>query len=208
METNPLHRRVTFGLMVLVLVGLGVYLIGPAAHGSPKSGGAPAHPRHPAGQSPPPSVPSPAAQPAATGAPDIYQWLPFTPAGLNAAAAVTTEFGVAYGTFSYTQTAAAYAATLQRFASPQLVAQVKAAFGLPGVAAARTSARQVSAGRAVIQSLRAFGPTSITFVIQVTEDLTAESGPSQLATTYAVTLTGSGTAWQVTDIELASAGNS
>lgn len=208
MEITPVQRRVTFGLIVFVLVALGAYLIGPLAHGSssprPRK---PAAPRPAASASQQPTA-APSAQPGPAAAPDIYRWLPFTPAELGAAAARVREFGDAYGTFSYTEPAAAYVATLAPLTSGSLAAQIKAAYELPGVAAARTSARQVSAGRAVIQSLRAFGPDSLTFAVQITENMTTASGPRQQVSSFAITLTGGGPAWQVTDIELASAGNS
>jgi hypothetical protein len=207
---TPLARRITFGLIVFVLVGLGAYLIGPAAHGSGPASSPPARP-HPAsaGSSAASSSPPVAApDPTTSGAPDIYQWLPFTPAELGAAASTVRQFGTAYGTFSYTETPSAYIAPIARLASPQLATQIKEAFSLPGVAAARTSARQVSTGSVEIESLRAFGSTSITFVVQVTENLTAATGRSKQATTYAITVTGSAAAWQVSDIELQSAGNS
>lgn len=209
MEASPLQRRVTFALIVLVLVGLGVYLVGEARGSGARGGSAPApRPTLAASPSPAPPSPGPAGPPAASAVPDIYQWLPFTPAGLAAAASAARQFAAAYGTFSYTQTAAAYAASFKSLASAELASEIAAAYSVPGVAAARTSARQVSAGSAVIESIRAFGPTSLTFLVQITQDLTATSGRSQLVTQYAVTLTGSATTWQVTDIELASAGNS
>jgi hypothetical protein len=213
MEITPLQRRVTFGLVVFVLVALGAYLIGPGAHSS----AAPSRPTATA-PAPSPSVvpsspaaessPTPAATGTGTGTPGIYQWLPFTPAELTAAAATTRQFGDAYGTFSYTETPAAYLAPMARLMSSELGAQITAAYSLPGVAAARTSGRQVSTGTAVIESLRAFGPASMTFVVQVTENVTARTGPSQQVYSYAITVTGSESAWQVTDVELASAGNS
>ncbi len=154
-------------------------------------------------------APSPAAsQTGPSGAPDIYQWLPFTQAGLAGAAARIRQFGNAYGTYSYTETPAAYAASLAPFASAQLVAQIKAAYALPGVAAARTGARQVASASTVIQSLRAFGPNSLTFVVQITQDMSTASGRKQQATSYAITLTGSASAWQVSYIELQNVGNS
>ena len=210
MEITSLQRRITFGLIVFVLVALGAYLIRPAAHGSGSPGKAAGRPHPPPASSPraAPSSPSPAATSAQAVSPDIYQWLPFTQSGLAAAVSRARQFGAAYGTFSYTQTPAAYIAPIAPLTSAQLAAQIKAAYSLPGVAAARNSARQVSAGNAVIQSLRAFGPTSLTFVVQITESLTTASGHSQQVTSYAITLSGSGSTWQVTDIELASAGNS
>jgi hypothetical protein len=209
-EITPLGRRITFGLIVFVLVAIGAYLIRPAAHGSRSSGSLPAKSHLAPSESPAAAPPSPAAtsDPATTGTPDIYQWLPFTAAELAAAASTVRQFGVEYGTFSYTETPAAYIAPMARLTSAQLAAQIKEAFAVPGVAATRTSARQVSTGTADIQSLRAFGPTSLTFVVQVTENLTSTTGHTQQATSYAITVTGSGISWQVSDVELQSAGNS
>jgi hypothetical protein len=212
MEMSPPQRRLTFCLIVLVLAGLAVYLVSTAARGS---SGTPGHPVHGRAQSSPAPAPpaaasgSPAPTPASSGSgPDIYQWLPFTQAGLAEAASVARRFGVAYGTFSYTESAAAYAASLQQLSAPSLTGQVEAAYSLPGVAAARARTKQVSAGTATIESIRAFGPSSITFIVGITEHQTATTGSSDTTTSYAMTLTGSGTSWQVTDIELSDLGNS
>jgi hypothetical protein len=209
MEMSSPQRRLTFGLIVLVLAGLVVYLVGSAARGTSPPG-------RPAAGSPAP-VPSrtasapgssgPSAPTAASG-PDIYQWLPFTQSGLAAAASAARRFGAAYGTFSYTESGAAYAAALQQLSSASLAGQIEAAYLLPGVAASRSKIRQVSTGAATIQSIRAFGPSSITFIIEITEHQTATTGSGDVATSYAVTLTGSGLSWQVTDIELSNLGNS
>ncbi len=218
MELSPLQRRLTFCLIVLVLAGLAVYLVGTAAR---RTSGLPQHPARtgaatPSAGAPSPSAsapgsPAPAQGPGASSAgsgPGIYQWLPFTQAGLAAAASVAERFGVAYGTFSYTESASAYEASLERLSSPSLAGQVEAAYSLPGVAAARANSRQVSTGTATIESIRAFGPSSITFVVEITEHQTATTGSSEATTSYAVTLTGSGSTWQVTDIELSDLGNS
>ncbi len=209
MEMSPLQRRLTFGLIVLVLAGLAVYLVGTAARGS---SGSPARPAHVAGPAPraPAASPSPAtsAPQSAGSGPDIYQWLPFTQAGLAQAASVARRFGAAYGTFSYTESAAAYAASLQPLSSVSLAGQVEAAYSLPGVAAARAKTRQVSTGSATIESIRAFGPTSITFIVEITQHQTSTTGSSLTATSFAITLTGSGSNWQATDIELSNLGNS
>lgn len=210
MDITPLQRRITFGLIVFVLVALGAYLIGPAARGSGSGARPPSGPHLTPSASPSPaqSAPATAVPSGPAGSPDIYQWLPFTQAELAAAASRVRQFGDAYGTFSYTETAAAYIAPMAPLTSAPLAAQIKAAYSLPGVATARTSARQVSTGSTVIESLRAFGPNSLTFVVQISENMTTSSGRSQQATSYAITLTGSASSWQVTDIELASAGNS
>jgi hypothetical protein len=206
MDISPAARRLIFGLIVCVLVVLGAYLLGPVAHGAGKSASKrDTAPR--ARASTAPAGPVTASEPA-VGQPDIYQWLPFTQTGLAAAASVVVRFGDAYGSYSYIQNAAAYAAPLTPITSPQLVSQIEAAYSAPGVAAIRVGGHQVAVGTATIGSIRAFGPSSLTFLVQVAQELTDTSGPSTVSTVYAVTVTGSGTSWQVTDVELASAGNS
>jgi hypothetical protein len=204
MELSPVGRRAVFVVIVCGFAALGAYLLGPAAPHS-TAAGRPSSAAHSAGPS------APADQVRATtpsrGQPDIYQWLPFTQSGLAAAAGTAVRFGNAYGTYSYTESAAAYAASLESITSAQLVGQIEAAYAAPGVAAARQSEKQVAVGTTTIGSLRAFGPGSLTFVVQVAQQLTESSGRSDQTTDYAVTVSGAGTSWQVTDIELAAAGN-
>src|SRR5579871_5097583 len=108
MELTTGQQRLLFVFVVLALAGLGFYLIGGRG-----SGGTPAAaPSTSATDSPTPtatgaaaatSVP-PATVPAATpvstaGGAEIYQWLPFTPDDLAAAAKSTQEFVTAYTTW-------------------------------------------------------------------------------------------------------------
>ena len=212
MELSAGQRKAAFVLIVIVLAGLGFYLFTPLAHGTGRGAASASSPspRQPAPATSPPAAtsPAPTAAPGGTAAPDIYQWLPFTQAGLSSAAALVTRFGAAYGTFSYTQSAAAYVAPMRGMISTQLAGQIAAAYATPGVASTRVGQRQVSVATASIQSLRAFGPGSLTFVVAVTERIASTKGASQLGTDYAVTVTGDATSWQVSDVELASAGNS
>jgi hypothetical protein len=204
MDISPLGRRLIFGLIVCVLVGLGAYLLGPVARGAGRS----SPQRNPTPRASRPAATASAPPTPAAGQPDIYQWLPFTQAGLTAAASVVVRFGDAYGSYSYTQNATAYTAPLVPITAPQLVGQIEAAYSAPGVAAARASSKQVAVGTAMIASMRAFGSSSLTFLVQVAQQLTDTTGGSQQTMVYAVTITGSGTSWQVTDVELQSAGNS
>jgi hypothetical protein len=205
MEISPLGRRLAFGVIVCVLAGLGAYLLGPVAHGAGRS----TPPRGTASRAAvATTTPRPATGAPAAGQPNIYQWLPFTQAGLASAASVAVRFGDAYGSYTYTQGAAAYAASLAPFTAQQLVSQIAAAYSAPGVAALRVSGKQVAVGTATIGSIRAFGPSSLTFLVQVAQLITDASGRSQQSTIYAVTVAGSGTNWQVTDVELQTAGNS
>ena len=75
------------------------------------------------------------------------------------------------------------------------------------MASLRTQEKQTSTGSAAISSLRAFGSSSLTFVVTGSQHLVSSKGSTNGTTQYAITVTGSGTSWQVNDIELASAGN-
>jgi hypothetical protein len=119
-----------------------------------------------------------------------------------------TRFGAAYGTYSYAESASAYGVSLRPVTSASLVEQIEAAYAAPGVASARSGSKQVTVGTATIDSISAFGPTSLTFYLQITQRVTATTGTSEQSTRYSVTVTGGGTSWQVTDVELATVGNS
>jgi hypothetical protein len=208
MELTQGQRRLAFVLTVLVLAGLGAFLLrpgtrahGPAAAMSP----AKAAPSTPSGAV---AATSPSPVPAPTGSVDIYRWLPFSQSDLAAAAGVTEKFGADYGTFSYTESASDYVGTMRGLVTSELSTTLARAYATPGVAQQRTQQKQVSTGSAVINSLRAFGSSSLTFVVTVKQAMSAKQGNSQTTGQYAVTVGNSGTNWQVNDIELASAGNS
>jgi hypothetical protein len=209
-DLSPGQQKAVFVLVVVVLAALGYWLIlpkvthsGGSAH--PATSPAPAA----AGSAPPQPAPSVAtASPAATGSVNIYSWLPFTEQDLAAAAAVTVKFGSAYNTYSYTESAADYVGTMNGLITPQLAATLKGVYATPGVAQVRTSQKQVATGTAVIDSLRAFGPSSITFVVTGTQHLVTAKGTTNGSSQYAITVTGSGTSWLVNDIQLSTAGQS
>jgi hypothetical protein len=203
MELSPVQRFAAFAAVVLVLAGLGAYLFLPqssaAGTGQPPSSPRSSSPRSGEGT----GSPAPAGQ----SQPDIYQWLPFTKAGLANAAATTIAFATHYGTYSYRQNAQEYLAPMHSLITSQLAVALGRAYAAPGLAGARIGSRQTATASAEIVSLRAFGPSSLTFVVVVKQRITSAKGPSLRTTDYAVTLTGTGPAWQVNDIELASAGN-
>ena len=208
MDLSPGQRRAVFALVVIVLAALGYYLIVPAMRHSggqaqAATSSAPAS-ATPAASAPVPAVTAPAT---AAGSVNIYSWLPFTQQDLAAAASVAARFSVDYNTFSYTESASAYTSGMGGLITGQLASTLQAAYQTPGVAKLRTSQQQVSTGTAVISSLRAFGSGSLTFIVNAGQRLVTSSGTTNGSTQYAVTVTGSGTSWQVNDIELASAGN-
>ena len=210
MDLSPGQRKAVFALVVVVLAALGYWLILPKV----------SHSHAQAQPSPNPSatqsVPSPpvSSPPAATTSPasasgvDIYSWLPFTQQGLAAAAAVTEKFLVDYNTYSYRESAAAFVGRMNGLITTQLASTLRGLYAQPGVAKLRTDQRQVSTGTAVINSIRAFGASSLTFVATGTQHLTTSKGTSNGSAQYAITVTGSGSSWQVDNIELSSVGQS
>lgn len=226
MDAASFTRRAAFAVIVCALAALGAWMLGsPARHGGAgrRAPAAVASPRpaprrsaevpatSPAVVAPtvPATPPAPVAA-ATPGQPGIYSWLPFSPAGLNAAAATAVRFARAYATYSAAETGPAYAASLQPLAEADLVAELEAAYEAPGVAADRRAGGQSATATAVISAIRALGPGSLTFVVQLTQRLSgADGGGTQDAvTSYAVTVSGSALTWLVSNIELAAAGNS
>jgi hypothetical protein len=213
MELTPGQRRLVFVVVVLALVGLGFYLIEgrgsggtPAAAPSP-SASTPSSAGTQGNSVPPSSVP--AVTPASTaGGAEIYQWLPFTPADLSAAAQTTTTFAKDYATWSYTESATDYAAKLNGLVTPLELATLKNGYSTSGVAVPRAADKQVSTGSGTIDSIRSFGTGSITFVVTINQQVTstqpASTAPPQQ---YAVTVVSSGGTWLVSDIELSQLGN-
>jgi hypothetical protein len=214
-DLSPGQQKAVFVLVVVVLAALGYWLILPKITHSHSSAQAAATSPAPSASVPgsaPPSpgaTPTPAtASPAATGGVNIYSWLPFTQQGLAAAAAVTVKFGADYNTYSYTEDAAAYVGTMNGLITGQLATTLQALYSTPGVAKVRNSQKQVSTGTAVIDSLRSFGPSSLTFVVTAGQHLVTSQGTTNGSAQYAITVTGSGTSWQVNDIELSTVGQS
>jgi hypothetical protein len=213
MELTSGQRKALFVLVVAALTALGIYMFVPGARAargqaSPPPAARSTTPSSPATPSATPTGSSPAPAVTTPSAADIYQWLPFSQAGLDSAAAVVTQFSDAYGTFSYTESAAAYVGSMGSLIAPDLSRVLEGDYSAPGVASQRVGNKQISAGTTVIDSLQAFGPSSITFVVTINREITNTGGRSRLSTQYAVTVTGEGTSWQVNDIELAGVGNS
>jgi hypothetical protein len=209
-DLSPGQQKAVFALVVVVLAALGYWLIVPrVSHSNAQAQPSPTPSPTASVPSPPASVPTAVTTtPASAGGVDIYSWLPFTQQGLAAAAAVTQKFLVDYNTYSYTESAADYVARMNGLITTQEAATLKGLYATPGVAKIRTDQKQVSTGTAAITALRTFGPSSLTFIATATQHLTTAKGTSSGSAQYAVTVTGSGTSWQVSDIELSSVGQS
>lgn len=218
MDLNSAQRKLVFGVVVLVLAALGAFLLsgsllhrgGNTSRGravgltEPLSGASPS----PGPGSQPAAVPGgPGATPAPGTGPDIYRWLPFSQAGLAAAADLVGRFATAYASYTYTQTTASYERQLNGLVTTSLAAVLGRGFATPGVAQLRTQQKQVATGTGQITAIRTFGANNITFLVAITQKITGTKGTKRTTTDYAVTVTGAGTNWLVEDIEFASAGN-
>jgi hypothetical protein len=211
-ELSPRQRGAVFAAVVIVLAALGYFLVVPAVtHGhaaaSPTASGTASGGANGTPSSTPSAAPAVTAPAVQAGGVNIYAWLPFTQQDLAAAAAVAVRFSVDYNTFTYTESAADYVGAMGGLVTGQLATTLRAAYQIPGVAKLRASQKQVSTGTAVITALRAFGASSLTFAVTAGQRLATANGTSSGSTQYAVTVTGSGGGWQVSDIELESAGN-
>jgi hypothetical protein len=209
MEVSPARQKLLFVLIVVVLAGLGYYLLLPALHKNKANAPAAESPSSSA-----PAVSTPTVAPAATvtgspasGSVNIYDWLPFTEQDLTAAATMATRFCVDYDTYTYTENATTYIGKMDGLITSELAAVLENGYTTPGVASLRTEQKWISSGTAAVDLLRAFGPSSLTFVVNTTQHLITDKATTNNGTQYAITLTGSGDQWQVSDIEPAGAGN-
>ena len=221
MDLTPRQQKLIFAAIVVALVALGVYLIlpdlgsrstssaGPPAP-SATAPAVPAVPAVPATGTPsalPPALPSAVPTPSPSGSVDIYQWLPFTQSDLASAAAVVTKFAAYFDTFSYTDSAKAYTARMADLVTSQFAARLQADYSTYGLAKQRTQGKEVSSATATINQLRSFGPSSMIFVVTI-DQKTNLPGQGAAARQWAVTVVRTGTSWQASDIQPASAGNS
>jgi hypothetical protein len=219
MELSPAQRKLAFAVIVLILAGLGAFLLWPAsqpARGQAVYGTGPtaraSSPAAPAAGAPAAGSPTPPAP--AGSAVNIYRWLPFSQSDLAAAAGVVRRFCTGYTTWSYTESPASYVARMRGLVTPALAATLARGFATPGIAQLRTQQRQTASGSGAITALRAFGPSSLVFLVTVTQKTYSSQAAGGTPTAgvtssdYAITIAQSGIGWQVNDIQLASAGNS
>jgi len=214
MELTPGLQRLVFAVLVIALAGLGVFLVSARGHhGTPSAAASSSTPAAASAADSTASVP-PTLVPSATPLPtagdtQIYQWLPFTAADLTAAANTTMAFAKAYATWNYTETYTAYGATFNGLATGSEITQLEANYNPPGAAAQRTADKQSSTGSGTIDTISQFSsnPTSITFLVTITQQVTPATSTASSSQQYAVTVIPSGGSWQVNDLELPSAGN-
>ena len=212
MDLTSAQRRMVFIVIVLALAGLGAFLLWPRP--SPAASQAASGPTAHAATSAPAPVPSSPASAAPSGqGVNIYQLVPFSQADLTEAAGVVRRFCTDYATYSYTESAGSYVGRMRGLVTSELAATLAQDYATPGVAQTRTQQKQTATGSGAITALRAFGASSLTFLVTLSQNTftTQQAGKTtahKASNDYAITITRSGSGWQVNDIQLASAGNS
>jgi hypothetical protein len=222
MELSTGQQRWLFVVLVVLLAGLGIYLLGPGRNhhssgGSPSSGSSGGTPSASATATPAlagvPSyqaAPTPLPVPTEIKGANIYSWLPFTQADLDAAANVTLAFAKADETFTYRDTPATYEQRLSSLVTPTLGQLLERDFEPPGAKVSWAQKQLVSTSAGTINSISSFGgapQASITFLVTITEETTASGTTSTTALQYDVTAVQVAGGWQVNDIEPAGTGN-
>lgn len=218
MELSPGKQRVLFVVVVVLLAGLGIYLVGPGrSHGAGAPASSPAaSPGAPTESASPVGVPSAVVAPTPLPVPvsiknaNIYNWLPFTQQDLDEAANVTVAFAAADETFSYIDTPKSYGQRLSSLVTPTLLATLEQQFQPPGAASTWRQQQLTSKSGGTINRITAFGASpqaSITFVVTLTEQTTASGKTTSTTGQYDVTAVAVAGGWQVNDIEQAGAGN-
>ncbi|GLY86063.1 hypothetical protein [Actinoallomurus iriomotensis] len=154
-------------------------------------------------------------RPAATSAfLDGTALLPFDGGQISQAAGLATRFAATFASHRYDETPSAYLNRLAPMMSPQLRTVVERAATDPATLTQRRRLQQITTAHARPEAIRALGPTSITFLVAVTEHVATAHANRADTDHYALTLThaadqdddGSG-GWRVYAVEFASTGN-
>jgi hypothetical protein len=220
MELSPGQQRLLFVVVVIVLVGLGFFLIEGRSHGTTAASTTPtptptssasaaasasASAASAAATATPLATEPSATPPASAGGANIYQWLPFTQADLTAAAKTTLAFAKDYVTWNSKESKAAYGAKMASLVTTQEDTTLEFDFSTAAAAAGNA----VSTGSGTIDSITSFGssPASITFSVAITQRVVPANGTSASPGQYTITVVATGAGWQVNNIELSSLGN-
>lgn len=219
MELSTGQQRALFVVLVIILAGIGIYLIGPGRHHA--AGAAPAASVSAAAASttPAPQVvpsaeaaPTPVQVPTAIKSADIYSWLPFSQQDLNDAANATLAFATDFETFTYNDTPATYGQRMANVVTSgpgQLLNSLKAGFVTPAVQQQRDQEHLVSKSSGAITRIGSFGGSpqaTITFVVDISVAKTVNGTTTTSSSPWDVTTVQVAGGWQVNNVEPDGAG--
>ncbi|MFC4911152.1 hypothetical protein [Actinomadura gamaensis] len=206
MNLSDRQRKILFGVLVVVLAAVGVYLTAAspqhkpshhAARPAPVTSGGPVAPA-----SPPPGI---SAQ-ITPGNFDIYRLLPFTQQEFATAADTAQRFVAAYGTYRFDEQPQAYAARLQPLVNDQVAQQIAQGFAAPGIQQRRQQEQTVATCTATLDRVRDIGNNSIIFLVTGKQQIARAGGGTNDSKQWAVTVSRDGNALKVAAFEPADVG--
>ncbi|MFC5187339.1 hypothetical protein [Actinomadura harenae] len=207
MNLSDRHRKILFGVLVVALAAVGVYLTAAspsqhksaprAARSTPVTGGGPAAPA-----SPPAGISSQVD----SGNFDVYRLLPFGRQEFATAADTAQRFVAAYGTYRFDEQPQAYAARLQPLVNDQVGQQITQGFAAPGIQQQRQQDHTVATCTASLDQVRDIGNNSIIFLVTGKQQISKSGGGSNDSRQWAVTVARDGNALKVSAFEPADVG--
>ncbi|PRY01936.1 hypothetical protein [Allonocardiopsis opalescens] len=215
-ELSDGQRKALFGVLVLVLVAFGGYILffrpdggqEVAAEPDPGAEAAAGAPSTPAGPPPDAAEPAEGGASASGGAEaDVFAWFPVDREELLAAAAVAEEFAVEYTRFDYRESVEDAVARMNELSTEEFAGGAASAGG--GAAREeRVTAQTVTTSTATIDAVRDMSASTVIFEVGVRTS-TAEAGgaPQDDAENLLVTVVYEGGAWLVYDLAPADVGN-
>jgi hypothetical protein len=197
---NDRQRRMLFAGMAVALVLLGLWLWWPRPDTAPvrEDGGpgasAPAAPPPAAG----PATPPPGIDELVDAESfDIYRLLPFGREDFATAATTAQQFVARYGTYRYDEQPQTYLDRLRPLVNDLVYDDLLASSSSAGILEQRKADQTVAQGSASLNSVRAIGNTSITFVVTGLQDVTEAGSTGRDSKQWAVTVQNTGGSWKV-----------
>lgn len=188
-------------LVTVAAIGLVLLLTWPLRHPGQRH---PTRNRRLPATAPAPNAAETAAAPTTA---DAARLLPFSPQQVLEASQLACAFTAAYATHRYNEDPDDYLRRLIPMTHPQLRPILQRTAHDPAILVERHRLRENAIGRARTTVIRALGPSSITFLITATEQVTTEHAVRHDTTRYAVTVIRNHAGWQIYTIDLATTGD-
>ncbi|GAA3741572.1 hypothetical protein [Salinactinospora qingdaonensis] len=202
------QQRLVFGVLVLILIVFGVYLMlggfdgGDTAEEQQGDENTTSESAQQQEAATPVPIPTTALEDA-----NVMDWFPFDEQEFRAAAAVAQSFAVAYGTVDYSKTPEDYYDRLEEFATEDYAKSLARNSGASALWGEMSEKEAVAEGSANIDSVRSFDDSSIVFLINAQSITQDEDGSQQDLGEFAITMVQNGGEWKVYDFQPADAGN-
>ncbi|MFC7326784.1 hypothetical protein [Marinactinospora rubrisoli] len=203
-------QRLVFGILVVALVALGIYLSVDGFRGDEEPEQQPGQASGDTSAADPaqPDAAPPSPLPTADAADmNVMDWFPFSEEEFRAAASVAQRFGAAYGTIDYTRSPETYYDSLAAFTTEDYARTVERSSGAGALWGEMAEQEAVAQGRANVESVRNFDAESIVFVVRTQSIVEGGDAADSDLGDFAVTMVRESGEWRVFDFQPADAGN-